>query len=345
MNMNEEANLLDTCIGNYRIVAELGQGGMGRVYKALHEQLRRPAAIKILKREYSRQGEIVQRFLNEALAANIVQHPNLVSIFDVGTLPDGRFYIVMEYLDGETLTAYLRRGRLMPELHGLLIARQIASALALLHGQDIVHRDLKADNVMLISDTELPGGKRAKVLDFGLAKIAARHQMKKVETRDGLAMGTPPYMAPEQWISARTVDGKADVYSLGVLFYVLLAGRYPFFADSITEYQSQHMFSDPPPLSSLSPSISASVSGLALRMLAKKVSARPSMSELVALLDQELGQRGARSPIPRLSVFGMSTPTTTPPPHQPGSQDPTVPVTEKDILSEFDIEQGNKNVT
>lgn len=339
--MTATATLIGQSIGQYRVESKLGQGGMGEVYKAVHKQLRRPAAVKILKPEMSRNREYVQRFFNEALAANVIQHPSLVSIFEAGYLPSGSAFLIMEYLEGETLGKYLVRESQFSEVQALLIVHQVASALVPLHAQDIIHRDLKPDNLMLITDAELPGGKRVKVLDFGLAKVAVRHQMEVVMTRDGISMGTPPYMAPEQWISANAVDGKADVYSLGVLLYVLLTGCYPFDGHSPSEFQEKHLYAEIPDASAGNPAVSVKLSALIKRMLAKKRSDRPGMKEILEQIDQSLVRRGALSSVSRISLHGAALPV---PAGNIADSAPTmmrnttIPVLESDLLSNHSID-------
>lgn len=333
------ATMIEQLVKNYRIVSELGSGGMGQVYKAVHESNRRPAAIKVLKPELSRHGEIVQRFLNEALAANVIQHPNLVAIYETGFLSSGCAFIIMEYIEGESLRSYVTRTKCMGELPALLLVRQVASALAKLHEQDIIHRDLKADNVMLVADPDVMGGKRVKLLDFGLAKIAVRHQLDTILTRDGISMGTPQYMAPEQWISANTVDGKADIYSLGILLFLMVSGKYPHIANSLSEYQQHHLYVDPPLLSVHNPAASEFLTGLVRRMLAKKRANRMTAKELLNAVDAELERRGsARAKASSLltsppSVVSGEAETST----NPLATGSTILVSEGQIIMETDV--------
>ncbi len=221
-------------IGNYRVMRKIGEGGMGAVFEAIHEQIERRVAIKVLHAKYTQEPEIAKRFINEARAVNIVQHSGLVGAYEFGTLPDGAAYIVMEYLDGETLSARLRKSGGVLGLASLNLTRQIASALAAAHQKGIIHRDLKPANVIVVPEPEAPGGERAKILDFGIAKVTPPKGEEgptgggELKTRTGVFMGTPKYMAPEQCRGAGTVDDKADVYSLGAMFYQMLSGRPPF---------------------------------------------------------------------------------------------------------------------
>ncbi len=163
--------IVGTKIQNYRVVRQIGRGGMGNVYEARHEQIDRRAAIKVLHPEFARDAEMAQRFFNEARAVNVVGHPGLVNIHELGSLESGAAYIIMEYLEGDSLRQRMRRPGGCQEEEALRIARQIAGALQAVHAKGIIHRDLKPDNIILVADSEVSGGERAKVLDFGIAKL------------------------------------------------------------------------------------------------------------------------------------------------------------------------------
>jgi serine/threonine protein kinase len=273
-------------IASYRIERLLGSGGMGAVYAATHTGIARQVAIKVLHAEHAADPEFAWRFLNEARAVNVIQHPNIVDIYDVGQLPDGAAYLVMEYLQGQPLSTRMRwsGGRLG---HATLrFARQIASALAAAHAQGIIHRDLKPENVMIVGDPEMPAGERAKVLDFGLAKLgpAARARDDVARTAEYIIVGTPTYMAPEQ-CRAEEVNDRADVYALGVILYQLLAGKPPFVGRGAAELLGMHQFVQPAPLATIDPHLSPRLAGLVHAMLAKAPDARPSMSAVAAELD------------------------------------------------------------
>jgi serine/threonine-protein kinase len=289
--LRKEDPLVGQNIGSYRVVRKLGEGGMGAVFEAVHEQIGKRAAIKVLHAEFSKDPEFARRFINEARAVNIVQHNGLVSIFDFGQLPSGIAYIVMDYLDGETLSGRMKRMGGKLGLDALNIARQIASALAAAHGKGIIHRDLKPANIIIVSEPEAPGGERAKVLDFGVAKMAKDAQGGPADehhpvTRTGVFMGTPKYMAPEQCKGAGHVDDKADVYSLGAMLYQMLAGRPPFVAPGEGEIMAMHIFATPKPLRDLEPTVSEELAALVHHMLAKDPAERPSMSDVA----RELGR-------------------------------------------------------
>jgi serine/threonine-protein kinase len=198
----------------------------------------------------------------------------------------------MEYLEGETLRAKMARGPLGAA--ALSIARQIALALARAHEGGIVHRDLKPANVMLVPHDERPGEARTKVLDFGLARLA--HPEDDPERRvssEGVTLGTVQYMAPEQCRAERDLDGKADVYALGIMLYEMLSGRLPFVASSPYGYMDQHVTATPAPLSQAAPSVPAEVSALVAEMLAKAPAARPAMAEVARRLEPLLSATGA----------------------------------------------------
>src|SRR6185436_19618624 len=201
-------------IGNYRVLRKLGEGGMGVVFECVHEYIGRRAAVKVLHADFSRNPAVAARFLNEARAANIVQHPGIVNIFEFDRLPDGSAYIVMDYLDGDSLTQRLTRvGGRMEDGYALAIAWQVSEALAAAHSKGVIHRDLKPDNVMIVADQGDPSKEQAKILDFGIAKVAEQQGLGPalVKTQIGVPMGTPLYMAPEQWKGAAEVDEKSDV--------------------------------------------------------------------------------------------------------------------------------------
>ena len=277
---------MDKRLGHYQIVRMLGSGGMGQVYEAVHDQMKRRAAIKILHKRFAHNRQIATRFLNEAKATSMAEHPGIVHIYEFGQTDDGIAYIVMEYLSGETLRQRLdgQGGKLPPD-DVMRLGRQMASALQAAHEKGIVHRDLKPVNIMIVRDPETTGGERAKILDFGLAKIIEPEGGEGI-TNTGTILGTPAYMAPEQCKSARAADPHSDVYSLGVIFYEMLSGDIPFDADTDAELLSKHMFSDAPPLLSKAPSAGMALAALVHRMLGKDTESRPSAGEVAAELQQ-----------------------------------------------------------
>jgi serine/threonine-protein kinase len=272
-------------VGSYHVVRELGKGGMGAVYLGEHPLIGKKVAIKVLLPELSGNHAQVARFFNEARASSMVSHPGIVEAFDFGYLADGSAYIVMEFLEGESLGTRLRRLRQLPEQHAALIARQAAGALAAAHASGIVHRDFKPDNVFLVPDPEIAGGERVKVLDFGIAKLAG-DTAGGTRTRTGSMMGSPAYMAPEQCRGAGQVDLRADVYSLGCVLYEMCCGRLPFDADGIGEIIAMHIYEAPPPPRAVAPSMSPGMEALILRALAKNPDDRQAnMAQVIGELD------------------------------------------------------------
>jgi len=244
----------------------IGEGGMGSVWLAEHTILGRRAAIKVLHPEYSSHSEYLTRFFNEARAATSIADPGIVQIFDFGRHTDGSAYIVMELLEGEPLNRRLaRRGALEP-FEALRIMRQVASSLGEAHARGIVHRDLKPANVVIVRDKEVDGGERAKVLDFGIAKLAGDDAGMRTQTK--AMMGTPAYMSPEQFRGAGKADQRSDVYALGCMLFELLVGHPPFQSKGL-EIVAMHMREAPPVPSSLRPGIPPQLDRLVLRCLAK----------------------------------------------------------------------------
>ena len=280
--------MIGQLVGHYKVVRKIGDGGMGSVFEAVHEGIGRHVAIKVLRPQYSKDSLIVTRFFNEARAVNIVTHPGIVGSFDYGQLPDGTAYIVMEYCDGESLSARIKRTRGPFGPDALRIGRQIAAALAAAHGKGIVHRDLKPDNVIIVADAEAPGGERAKVLDFGIAKIIGDQGPGAANglTQMGAVMGTPRYMSPEQCKGSGNVDGKTDVYALGVLMFIMLTGKLPFDAEGTGALMAMHIYQPPPTLSEYEPTVSPVAEALVLSMLAKSPTERPTMLEIVGQLER-----------------------------------------------------------
>jgi tRNA A-37 threonylcarbamoyl transferase component Bud32 len=265
-------------IGNYEIIAKLGEGGMGTVYLARHTLLGREAAIKVLLPECSNNPEIVERFFNEARAATAIRHPGIVEVYDFGYHDGNQAFIVMEYLRGESLDARIKRAGRLPEDQALAITRQIAGALAAAHSAGIIHRDLKPDNIFLVRDPEVLGGERIRLLDFGIAKLTGSSQSSGSHTRTGALMGTPTYMSPEQCTGAGNVDARTDLYALGCILFRMLCGRPPFGGQGVGAVMAAHIYEQPPMPSSLAP-VSPDVEGLILRLLAKPLHERFQRAE------------------------------------------------------------------
>ncbi len=262
-------------VGNYRITATLGEGGMGKVYAAQHKLLGRPAAIKVLLPQYSSHPELMQRFFAEAKAAAAAKNPGIIEIYDFGYQSDGSAFIAMELLEGEDLETRLRRLGRIPLAQALLFTGQIASALAAAHASGVVHRDLKPANVFVVNDPQVIGGERVKILDFGIAKVSGVEAAdEQKQTRAGAIMGTPTYMAPEQCRGAVHVDARTDLYAVGCILFEMLCGRPPFVGASSMDIMSAHLRDQPPVPSSVEQSIGTEIDALILSLLAKDPDAR-----------------------------------------------------------------------
>ncbi len=230
----------------YRVVSLLGEGGMGRVYLAEQKMgtATRKVAIKTLHPELSRDAQLVQRFHRECETVISLSHPNTVQFYDFGELPDKTLYIVMEFIEGESLAHVLERGPLEPSRVDRILV-QICGSLQEAHDHGIVHRDLKPENILLTRR----GGQNdfVKVLDFGIAKRSEAEDEKSQKlTKQGMVLGTPPYMSPEQF-AGKALDARSDIYSLGVVTYEMLTGKLPFEAATPWEWATKHLTSPPTP--------------------------------------------------------------------------------------------------
>ena len=274
-------SLIGETIGSYRILRQLGQGGMGAVFLAEHVVIGRKAALKLLLPQFSANAEMVARMFNEARAAALIDHPGLVDIYDVGTHTNKCAYLVMEFLDGESLSTRLRRDRKLSNELTVALSRQIAAAVGAANGKGIVHRDLKPDNLFLVADQEIPCGFRVRVLDFGIAKLNEGGD-DNYKTRTGVLMGTPVYMSPEQCRGAGHTDHRSDIYSLGCVMFEMLSGRPPFVKEGQGELIGAHQFEPAPPLSMFAPRAPKELQRLIADMLTKDVTRRPqSMPEVI----------------------------------------------------------------
>lgn len=269
-------------IGHYSIVAELGRGGMGVVYKAHEESLNRFVAIKVLGEHLTEDPAHVQRFIREAQSAARLNHPNIVQIYAVNQ-EEGKHYFVMEYVSGKSLQQILRKGPLEP-LQVARIALQTASGLQAAHEQNIIHRDIKPANLM-IDERGL-----VKIADFGLALMGGGASRL---TATGMFMGTPGYLSPEQCLD-QNVDHRTDIYSLGVTLFEALSGKVPFSADSPLALLRQIVEVEPPDLKELNPEIDQELRSIVARMMAKDRDLRVSnCGELIGGLEAFLTARGA----------------------------------------------------
>ena len=263
-----------TPVGGYEIQERIARGGFGAVYRAYHRILGRPVALKLLHSERARDGDTVQRFLREAQAVNQIRHPNIVDIHDVGVLPDGRPYLVMELLDGHNLEQIVRARGSLAQHEVVDIMTALCGALTSAHAHGIVHRDLKPQNVML---AKVGGTEVVKLLDFGVAKLL--YPAAGLGSSVGAMIGSPWTMSPEQ-IRGDQVGPAADIYALGILLFWLLTGRYPFEGAS-GDVELAHLDTAAPRPSSIR-QVSAAVDAVVLRCLEKKPEKRYASTEDLA---------------------------------------------------------------
>ncbi len=275
--------MIGETVGSYRIVSKLSVGGMGTVYRAEHTLIGKLAAVKILHPELSGSREIVNRFFNEAKATTTIKHPGIVEVFDFGYMASGHAYLTMEFLEGMSLARRLKTKGRMQEGEAAMMLRAVCSALAAAHAKGIVHRDLKPDNIFMVTDQDSPTGDRPKVLDFGIAKLTDIG-LAGTATKTGAVMGTPTYMSPEQCKGTGDVDHRADLYSLGCIFYELIVGRPPFTKLGAGELIGAHIYATPEPPSKFNPAISQESEKLIMSLLQKRADKRPQTA-------RELGQR------------------------------------------------------
>jgi serine/threonine-protein kinase len=265
--------------GPWRVERELGRGGMGVVYAVVHVEIGKRAALKLIHRRLgAAHGE---RALIEARVVNRVAHPNIVDIFETGALPDGRPYIVMERLEGCSLAARARESKLTP-LEVIAILGQAGSALVAAHDAGVIHRDLKTDNVFVVPDPQTGAPTHVKVLDWGIAKEVGNDPR---HTLEGIVVGTPHYISPEQ-ACGRPATDRSDVYSLGVVAFELFLDGLPFEAETVAEIMTMHLRNAPPLPRNLWPDIPHELEDLLLAMLGKDPVQRPCMRDVLQRLDE-----------------------------------------------------------
>jgi outer membrane protein assembly factor BamB/serine/threonine protein kinase len=279
-------DLTGQTLGKYRLEQEIGRGAMAVVYRATDTALNRQVALKVLPTYFSHDPEFVRRFQREARVAAGLSHPGIVQIYDVGEAPDGTLYIAMQEA-GETLKHMLQREGPLPLARALAIAEQVAAALDYAHRRGVIHRDVKASNILVSQ------GDQAMLADFGIARVGQESGI----TAPGFALGTPEYLAPEQAEAGKPVDYRADLYALGVVLFEMLTGRVPFSADRPEAVLHAHIFTPPPSPSRLNPALPEAVSQVLLKALAKDPGERyQSGAALVAALraaQPEQRSRGA----------------------------------------------------
>src|SRR6058998_3318841 len=275
--------LVGKLLGHYRIESLIGVGGMGEVYLARDERLGRKAALKLLPENLTTDEAQLSRFKNEARSASALNHPNILTVYEIGT-EGNRQFIATEFIEGITLRASIARGRINPHA-ALEIAVQVASALTAAHEAGVVHRDIKPENIMLRPDGY------AKVLDFGIAKLTEQqpgsdsHEVGTttlLQTAPGLVLGTGHYMSPEQ-ARGQKVDARSDIWSLGVVLYEMMAGSPPFRGETPSDCIAAILTTEPPPLSGVSPDVPAKLESILEKALRKNSDERyQTIKEMLA---------------------------------------------------------------
>jgi serine/threonine protein kinase len=267
-----ESSLVGSIIDNkVRLEAILGQGGMGAVYRGRHLLLERTVAVKVLRPEILTVEGSLERFFREARTAAATEHPNIVTVYDFGKLPDGGAYLILEFVEGKGLRHILLEQGVLPPPLALPILREVCAAVEFAHRRNIIHRDLKPDNIMLKRRDD--GSTTVKVLDFGLAKTVEEAETSSSITRTGELVGTPAYMSPEH-CSGEDLDARSDLYSLAVIAYEMLVGQPPF-RGRVAAILTAQIQKPPTPLRELNPDVPPVLEEAVLMALAKKPSDRP----------------------------------------------------------------------
>ncbi|HYH97011.1 protein kinase domain-containing protein [Hyalangium sp.] len=330
--------LIGLVVGSFRLVRKLGGGGMGTVYLGEHTLIGSKVAVKFLHEHFASNEALVQRFLAEARAVNLIGHENIINIFDMSVLPPRRHYLVMEYLEGSPLSSLT--GSAQPPSVIVPILTQVCDALQAAHLNGVVHRDLKPENIFLVRHDRTPHF--VKVLDFGIAKLLDGGRTPG-QTSMGTIIGTPEYMAPEQW-AGKGVDGRTDLYALGIIAYELLTGRTPFGKGGLGSLLHAHLQEMPTAPHELNPSVPVPLSQIVMRAMAKRAEDRFGTSaEMRTALEQALtGQASASPPslaapsppappsLPADTAMGIP-PTAPAPPRRPASP-PPLEVTARVVL-------------
>ncbi len=299
----------DLLEGRYRILDTLGEGGMGSVFLAEHVLIKRRVAIKILHPDLATDGNVVERFMNEARAAGTLGHPNIVESTDMGFTPDHVPYIVFEHLEGTLLTDEIYRVKGFSLRRSLWVAQQIASALHAAHNAGVIHRDLKSDNVFLTDRAEMLD--HVKVLDFGISRFT---EVNLVESDHKVVMGTPEYLAPEAITDPGSIDRRADIYALGVILYEMLTARRPFNAPDQKSLLHSIVYDAPAPL--LAPEVPPALE----QLIFEKLLAKSPADRFATMLEVETAIEKFSPEKPTPMRRGRAMPTT--PPLSPAEQIP-----------------------
>lgn len=289
--------------GRYVVKRRIGEGGMGLVYEAVHRDIDKRVAIKVLRDDLSRRPEVVARFRQEAKSASRIGHENIVDISDFGETPSGASYFIMEFLEGEDLANVLGREATVEAGRACSIVLQCCRALSATHAKGIVHRDIKPENIFLTTRDGVPDF--VKIVDFGIAKmsdIETEGAPGRKLTKTGMIFGTPEYMSPEQ-AAGKELDHRVDIYALGIILYECLAGRVPFIGDTFMGVLTQHLFADLPPIEEINSDaeVSPELELVIRKALAKDPDDRYQDTEELAeairfALDGRLSPATARTP-------------------------------------------------
>jgi serine/threonine protein kinase len=279
-----------TLSGRYMITRKIGQGGMGAVYEATHTLIGKRVAVKVLLDKYARRDAIVARLKKEAQLASSVQNEHIIDVTDFGQTDDGRTFVVMEFLEGESLAECIARETRLPEQRVLRIVQQATSALAAAHAQGIVHRDIKPENLFLLRRKEQDF---VKVVDFGISKslrASGEEEAAPRLTQTGMVLGTPLYMSPEQARGDDELDPRVDIYALGVIMYEAATGRVPFIGNNYLSVISQVLNEDPKPPREIVPELSEEFEAIVMRAMAKDkheryASAQELLADLAAVIE------------------------------------------------------------
>jgi serine/threonine-protein kinase len=297
--------------GKYRVVAKIGEGGMGAVYKAMHMHFNEACALKVMAPSLANDAGLVKRFGREAIIARKLRHVNAVKVEDFDETEDGRPFIVMEYIEGQSLKSLMKAAGPLPVARACSIIKQAAAALDAAHQLGLIHRDIKPDNIVLVVSN---GQEVAKVLDFGIAKIRGSNTgtAGMALTATGMVIGTPPYMSPEQARGADSegIDGRSDIYSLGVVMYQMLTGILPLKGDTPLDMLFAQIQTPPTPIQQARPGlrISDSVGAVVMKCIEKDPARRPqSGRELIEELELCEKAQPAGSHSPSVKDFSEST--------------------------------------
>ncbi len=331
-------DLIGTTLGNYRILEAIGQGGMARVYRAHQENLGRDVAVKVLPPWYANDRSFIERFNLEARLIARLSHPNIVTVHDASE-QNGHLYIVMQLVDGGTLKQRLdqfqREGRMIDTAEAVSIFTQLADALTYAHEQGVIHRDIKPVNVLM------DRANRPILSDFGIAKVLASKQLNL--TRPGAGVGTPEYMSPEQ-CKGGAVDGRADIYALGIMLFEAQTGRTPFLGDNYPALAHSHIYERPPQPRSINPNIHPAIEHIILTALMKNPQQRYQTAHGMAeALQQALAAIRTPSPMGMDGYYRQPTqPTAVPFTAPPTQRSPSMDGRQNALFPCFNCHHLNK---